>query len=93
MTVLQSTAAGTVTTPTGILPPVGPVELVGIIGRAILDVLHPARHRNRAKAHTRRNPTCKYGPNAGQHPTTSQNCTVRTSVTFFGHGLANRSRT
>ncbi|MET9914677.1 IS4 family transposase [Streptomyces sp. NPDC006476] len=91
-TVLQTTAADSVTTATGILPPTGPADLVGTIGRAALDALHPARRRQRVKARTRKNPTGKYGPNAGQHPTTSQNYTVRTTVTFFEHGLANRSR-
>ncbi len=100
-TVLQTAAAAdTVTTATGIQPLVGPAELVGIIGRAALDAPHPAprtphpaRHRYRVKARTRKNPTSKYGPNAGQRPTTSQNYTVHTTVTFFEHGLANRSRT
>jgi hypothetical protein len=91
-TVLQTTAADTVTTATGILPPAGPAELVGTIGRAVLDALHPARHRHRVKARTRKNPTSKYGPNAGQHPTTSQNYTFHTTVTFFEHGLASRPR-
>ncbi|WP_329366660.1 hypothetical protein [Streptomyces sp. NBC_01483] len=53
----------------------------------------PPRHRQRVKARTRKNPISKDGPKAGQHPTTSQNYTVRTTVTFFEHGLANRSRT
>ncbi|MGW1616589.1 transposase domain-containing protein [Streptomyces sp. NPDC002285] len=92
-TVLQTTAADTITTAAKILPPAGPAELVGIIGRAALDALHPARHQHRVKARTRKNPTSKHGPNAGQHPTTSQNYTVHTTVTFFEHGLANRSRT
>ncbi|MGW6410455.1 IS4 family transposase [Streptomyces vinaceus] len=92
-TVLQATAADTVTTATAILPSTGPAELVGVIGRTVLEALHPSRHRHRVKARTRKNPTSKYGPNAGQHPTTSQNYTVHTTVTFFEHGLANRSRT
>ncbi|KPH98977.1 Transposase, IS4, N-terminal [Actinobacteria bacterium OV450] len=92
-TVLQSTAADTVVTATGILPPAGPAELIGTIGRAVLDALHPARRRRRVKARTRKNPTSKYGPNAGQHPTTSQNYTLHSAVTFFEHGLANRART
>ncbi|MEH0628387.1 hypothetical protein [Streptomyces stelliscabiei] len=79
-------------TATGILPPPGPADLVGAIGRAALDALHPARHRHRIKARTRENPTSKYGPNAGQHPTTSQNYTIHTVITFFEYGLANRSR-
>ncbi|MEU3078697.1 transposase [Streptomyces laurentii] len=92
-TVLQTTAADTVTTATGVLPPAGPAELVGTIGRAVLDALHPARHRHRVKARTRKNPTSKYGPNTGQHPTTSQNYTIHSTVTFFEHGLSTRPRT
>jgi hypothetical protein len=91
-TVLLATAADTVTTTTGIRPPPGPAELVGTIGRTVLEALHPARHRRRVKARTRKNPTSKYGPNAGQHPTTSQNYTVHATVTFFEHGLTSRSR-
>ncbi|MFE2037668.1 transposase [Streptomyces scopuliridis] len=34
----------------------------------------------------------KYGPNARQHPTTSQNYTLHTVITSFDHGPANRSR-
>ncbi|MGW2940105.1 IS4 family transposase [Streptomyces sp. NPDC001156] len=91
-TVLLATAADTVISATGILPPAGPADLAGTIGRAILDALHPARRRHRVKARTCKNPTSKYGPNAGQHPTTSQNYTIHTAITFFEHGLANRSR-
>ncbi|MEU6325638.1 IS4 family transposase [Streptomyces sp. NPDC047009] len=91
-TVLLATAADTVISATGVLSPAGPAELVGTIGRAVLDALHPARHRHRVKARTRKNPTSKYGPNAGQQPTTSQNYTIHTAITFFEHGLANRSR-
>ncbi|MEW2488172.1 hypothetical protein [Streptomyces sp. NPDC048411] len=91
-TVLRDTAAVTVVTGTGILPPPGSADLVGTIGRAALDALHPARHRHRVKARTRKNPTSKYGPNTGQQPMTSQNYTVHATVTFFEHGLANRSR-
>jgi hypothetical protein len=92
-TVLQTTAGDTLTTATAILPTTGPADLVGAIGRAVLDALHPARPRHRVKARTRKNPTSKYGPNAGQHPTTSQNYTIHTTVTFFEHGLTTRSRT
>jgi hypothetical protein len=91
-TVLLTTAADTVVTARSILPPTGPADLVGTIGRAALNDLHPARRRHRVKARTRKNPTSKYGPNAGQHPATSQNYTLQTAITFFEHGLANRSR-
>ncbi|MFE7497671.1 hypothetical protein ACFU6O_01070 [Streptomyces albidoflavus] len=39
--VLQTTAADTVTTATAILPPAGPADLVGTIGRAVLDACTP----------------------------------------------------
>jgi hypothetical protein len=91
-TVLCHTAADTVVTGTGILHPQAPADLVGTIGRAAFDALHPARQRHRFKARTRKNPTSKYGPKAGQQPTISQNYTVHVTVTFFEHGLANRSR-
>ncbi|GCB43929.1 transposase [Streptomyces sp. NL15-2K] len=55
-TVLLATAADTVISATGVLSPAGPVDLVGTIGRAVLDALHPAHHRHRVKARTRKNP-------------------------------------
>ncbi|GGS10023.1 hypothetical protein GCM10010236_75640 [Streptomyces eurythermus] len=67
------------------------VDLVGTIGRAALGDLLPARRRQRVKARTRKHPTSKYGPNAGQHPHKAQNRTVRTTVLFFAHGLKSRS--
>lgn len=91
-TVLLQTAADTVTTATGILPPAGPADLTGTIGRAVLDALHPARRRHRVKARTRKNPTSKYGPNAGQHPQTAQTYTFQADVMFLEHGLAPRPR-
>ncbi|MGW0563250.1 hypothetical protein ACWDZ4_22225 [Streptomyces sp. NPDC003016] len=71
-TVLRTTVADTVTTATGILPPAGPAELLGTIGRAVPDALHPARHRHRVKARTRKNPTSTYGPSAGQRSTSAR---------------------
>ncbi|MEU7563468.1 hypothetical protein [Streptomyces eurythermus] len=67
------------------------VDLVGTIGRVALGDLLPAHRRQRAKARTRKNPTSKYGPNAGQHPHKAQNRTVRTTVVLFAHGLKCRS--
>ncbi|WP_405575263.1 transposase [Streptomyces sp. NBC_01167] len=52
-TVLLSSAADTVVSATGILPPAGPAELTGAIGRA---VLHPTPRRRRIKARTRKTP-------------------------------------
>ncbi|MGR8008149.1 transposase [Streptomyces hypolithicus] len=92
-TVLRTTAADTVTTATAtaILPPAGPAELVGTIGRAVLDALHPARHRHRVKARTRKNPTSTdRTPDNTPRPVRT---TPSTTVTFFEHGLSNRSRT
>ncbi len=90
-TVLLAAATGTVTTGRGIFPDTL-VDLVGAIGQAALDDLLPAHRRQRVKARTRKNPTSKYGPNAGQQPQKAQNYTVHTAVTFFEHGLKNRSR-
>jgi hypothetical protein len=91
-TIALTAATDTVTAARGIFPETV-VDLVGTIGRAALDDLLPAHRRQRVKARTRKNPTSKYGPNTGQHPTTSQNYTVHATVTFFEHGLASRSRT
>jgi hypothetical protein len=88
-TVLLQSAADQVTTANGILP-TGPVDLAGAIGRAALAALLPAWRRPRAKARTRKNPTSKYGPNAGQHPATTQTYTFHTRITIFENGLAPR---
>ncbi|WP_406724587.1 IS4 family transposase [Streptomyces sp. GD-15H] len=90
-TVLLAAAAGTVTAGHGIFPGTL-IDLVGTIGHAALGALLPAHRRQRVKARTRKNPTSKYGPNAGQRPATSQNYTVHATVTFFEHGLNGRSR-
>jgi hypothetical protein len=42
-------AADTAFSATGVLPPAGLVELVGSIGRGVLDTLHPSRHRRRVE--------------------------------------------
>ncbi|MGW6484863.1 IS4 family transposase [Streptomyces sp. NPDC055059] len=90
-TVLLAAATDTVTASHGIFPSTL-VDLVGNIGRAALGDLLPAHRRQRVKARTRKNPTSKYGPNAGQHPHKApQNYTVRTTVAFFAHGLNSRS--
>ncbi|MFJ2577121.1 IS4 family transposase [Kitasatospora aureofaciens] len=90
-TVLPQTAADQVTTAGNILS-TGPADLIGAIGRAALDALLPARRRPRIKARTRKNPTSKYGPNAGRHPATAQAYTFRADITFFEHGLATHPR-
>jgi hypothetical protein len=66
-TVLPQAAADQVTTAAGILGP-EPVDLLGAIGRTVLDNLLPATRRQRVKTRSRKNPTSKYGPNAGKHP-------------------------
>jgi hypothetical protein len=90
-TVLLQAAGDTVTTATGIFP-TGPVDLIGTIGRAVLGALLPAWRRPRIKARTRKNPTSKYGPNAGQHPSTTQTYSFHADVTIFEKGLASRPR-
>jgi hypothetical protein len=90
-TVLLQAAADTVTTATRIFPGVTR-DLVGVIGQAVLSALLPARRRTRIKARTRKNPTSKYGPNAGQHPATAQTYTFHTEVAIFEKGLATRPR-
>ncbi|WP_374992795.1 transposase [Streptomyces lydicus] len=89
-TVLLAAATGTVTASRGIFPSTL-IDLVGPIGRATLADLLPAHRRQRVKARTRKSPTSKCGPNAGQHPHKAQNYTVRTTVAFFAHGLNSRS--
>ncbi|MFG2038720.1 IS4 family transposase [Dactylosporangium sp. NPDC048998] len=88
-TVLVQTAADTITTATAVLP-TSPTDPLGAIGRAILTNLLPARRRQRHKARTRKNPTSKYGPNAGQHPKTAQTYTINATITIFEQGLAKR---
>jgi hypothetical protein len=91
-TVLLQTAQNTVTTAAGILPGPGPADLAGDIGRAALAALLPPWRRQRLKARTRKRSTSKYGPNAGQHPATSQSYTFTAEITFFTEGLAPRPR-
>jgi hypothetical protein len=90
-TILLETAANLVTTATGILP-ASPPDLAGAIGRAALRHLLPAWRRPRLKARTIKNSTSKYGPNAGQHPATTQPYTFTAQITFFTEGLAPRPR-
>ena len=90
-TILLQTAGNLLTTATGILPG-DPADLAGAIGRAVLAGLLPAWRRPRTKARTRKNPTSKYGPNAGQHPATAQHYTFHAQVTFFAEGLAPRTK-
>ena len=89
LTILIEAAADTVTTASSILPD-GPADLLGLIGRAALANLLPAWRRTRVKARSRKNPTSKYGPNAGQHPATAQAYSFHADVTVFEKGLASR---
>ena len=91
-TVLLETARAQLLLGDGILPGPGPADLVGAIGRAALDNLLPARRSQRIKARTRKNPTSKYAPNAGQHPLQAQTYTLTTTITFFETGLETRRR-
>lgn len=90
-TVLVNAAADQVTTGSGIFPP-EPVTLVGAIGRAVLNDLLPAERRQRVKARSRKNPTSKYGPNAGKHPQQAQTYTLDIQVQIMDEGLASRRR-
>jgi hypothetical protein len=89
-TVALQTAGDQVIAAVGIIIPVGD-GLVGVIGQAVLDDLLPAPG-NRGKARTRKNPTSKYGPNAGTFPQTSLNYTINTNVTIMEEGLTARLR-
>ncbi|MFG2098962.1 hypothetical protein, partial [Streptomyces sp. NPDC048612] len=75
----------------GILPG-SSTDLLGTIGHAALADLLPAWRRPRIKARSRKNPTSKYSPNAGQHPATTQTYTFHADITIFEKGLASRSR-
>jgi hypothetical protein len=90
-TVLLGAAADQVTTATGVLTP-EPVALLGAIGRAVLTNLLPAQRRQRVKARSRKNPTSKYGPNAGTHPQQAQTYTLDIQVQIMDDGLAPRRR-
>lgn len=90
-TILLQAAGDTVTTAAGIFP-TSPIDLVGAIGKAVLRALLPTSPRPRIKARTRKNPTSKYGPNAGQHPSTTQTYTLHTEVMIFEKGLVSRPR-
>jgi hypothetical protein len=89
-TVARQTAGDQVTAAVGIIIPAGD-RLVGVIGQAILDELLPAT-RDRGKARTKKNPTSKYGPNAGSFPQTSLAYTITTDVTIMEEGLTARSK-
>uniref|UniRef100_UPI003D73600B IS4 family transposase n=1 Tax=Actinacidiphila sp. bgisy167 TaxID=3413797 RepID=UPI003D73600B len=90
-TVLLQAAADQVTTATGILRP-ATADLLGAIGRTVLDNLLPALRHHRVKARSRKNPTSKYGPNAGKHPQTTQTYTLAVEIQVMESGLATRHR-
>jgi IS5 family transposase len=89
-TVALQTAGDQVIAAVGIIIAAGD-RLVGVIGQAVLDDLLPDT-RNRGKARTKKNPTSKYGPNAGDFPQTSLNYTINTTVTIMEEGLTARSK-
>jgi hypothetical protein len=88
-TVAIETARDQVTATAGIIPP-DQITLIGAIGQAVLRDLLPAI-RPRTKARSRKNPTSKYGPNAGKHPQTAQAYAIHTQVMIFEKGLTARS--
>lgn len=90
-TILLRAAADQVTLAAGIHAQT-PADLVGMIGRAILADLLPATHRQRVKARSRKNPTSKYGPNAGKHPQQTQTYTLAVDIQIMENGLASRHR-
>lgn len=88
-TILLEAAADQVTLAAGIFPSATP-SLVGAIGRTLLNALWPAEPRQRVKARTRKNPTSKYGPNAGKHPQQTQTYTLAVDIQIIQDGLASR---
>jgi IS5 family transposase len=89
-TVALQTAADQVIAAVGIIIPAGD-RLVGVIGQAVLDDLLPAPP-GRGKARSKKNPTSKYGPNAGSFPQTSLRYTITTNITIMDEGLTARSK-
>ncbi|MFF3002875.1 IS4 family transposase [Kitasatospora sp. NPDC057940] len=88
-TVLLQAAADQVTTGTHAAEP---DPLLGPIGRMVLDNLLPTARRQRVKARSRKNPTSKYGPNAGKHPQTAQAYTLSVEIHAMEGGLSPRAR-
>ncbi|RXS65050.1 hypothetical protein EST92_30165, partial [Streptomyces sp. TM32] len=88
-TILLEAAADQVTLAADIFPS-ATSSLVGAIGRALLNALWPAEPRQRVKARTRKNPTSKYGPNAGKHPQQTQTYTLAADIQIIENGLASR---
>jgi Insertion element 4 transposase N-terminal/Transposase DDE domain len=91
-TVLLRAATDQVTTATGIHAGEPDNPLLGPIGRTVLDNLLPTARRQRVKARSRKNPTSKYAPHAGQHPQTAQTYTLTAEIHIMETGLATRSR-
>ncbi|MFF4653547.1 IS4 family transposase [Streptomyces sp. NPDC001380] len=90
-TVLLEAAADQATLAAGVFPrPASP--LAGAIGRAVLNALGPAAPRQRVKARTRKNPTSKYGPNAGKRPQQTQTYALTVDIQTMESGLASRRR-
>ncbi|MFG1681586.1 hypothetical protein ACGFNP_15595 [Nonomuraea sp. NPDC049269] len=88
-TILLETAGDLVATASAVWP-AEHVTLIDPIGRAVLRGLLPAWRRPRVRARSRKNPTSKYGPNAG--PATTQTYTFHAQVTVMEDGLAPRPR-
>jgi hypothetical protein len=90
-TVALQTAGDQVIAAAGVFPELV-IDPVGAIGLAVLANLLPQRRRSRGKARSRKNPTSKYGPNAGKHPHTAQTYTFTARVEIMKEGLTARSR-
>ena len=82
-TVALDSARTQVITAKHIRIPATGVALIGGIGHAVLTNLLPARRRQRAKARSRKNPTSKYGPNAGKYPQTTQTFTLHIRIAIM----------
>jgi hypothetical protein len=91
-TVALETARDQVITAHDVIPPEGPAVLVGTIGRAVQNNLLPARRRQRVKARIVKNPTSKYGPNAGRHPQQTQTYTVHAAIGIIENLTARSKR-
>jgi hypothetical protein len=90
-TIAIETARDQVIAAAGVLP--AEVELVGVIGRAVLAGLHPARRRQRIKARTRKHAHSNYAPNAGTFPQQTMAYTIDTQVMIMEEGLTPRRKT
>jgi len=90
-TIALDTARNQVITATGIHPHNRDTPTHGI-AHAVLAHLHPARHRSRIKARTRKNAVSKYQHNKNQHPQKAQTYTIHTHIGILDNALTARPR-